>query len=205
MKKNGKRYRRLQKERAERVQQTQEKLSNRDVCKQQKQQKQQKKDKGPVIYKCWHETRNSCQLRSISDTECQCTECKTIFPIEFYNYRCGYDGPVSQETLEASLRPVRYYLVEGKIEYLKTEDDPKYAEEQEEIDIIIEKLYVKDEATGKLVICKETYDEVYNEVCRVIFNCYMPKSITKRIRRIESRARSSRPRSPRKLKDYLES
>ena len=184
MKKNGKRYRELQKKRAI--------------------YEQQKKDKGPVIYKCWHERRNSCQLRSISDTKCQCTECKMIFPIEFYNYRCGYDGPVSQETLEASLRPVRYYLVEGRIEYLKPEDDLKYAEEQEEIDIIIQKMYVKDETTGKLVICKETYDKVYNEVCRVIFNCYMPKSITERIRRIESRAMRSRPRSSRKLKDFLD-
>ena len=181
MKKNGKRYRELQKKRAI--------------------YEQQKKDKGPVIYKCWHERRNSCQLRSISDTKCQCTECKMIFPIEFYNYRCGYDGPVSQETLEASLRPVKYYFIKGMIAYLKPEDDPNYAEEQEEIDIIIQKMYVKDEATGKLVICKEAYDKVYVEVWKVIIKEYMPK----KIRQIESEIMRKRGyRRRRRLKDYLD-
>ena len=147
MKKNSRKHRKLQKEQAMRANQVQQKagapFSKRK------------------IRECRHEgvgrdletfkRHRYTHLQPISDKECQCSECKVIFPIELYEKSCISDMAVSREVLEMSLRPVRYYHVaEDKIEYLKPDEDPRYEKEQAEIEKYIEIFYVEDETTGKL-------------------------------------------------------
>ena len=133
MKKNSRKYRKLQKEQTIRTEQALQKAG------------------APFSRHKIRECRHK-YLHPISDTECQCSECKVIFPIELYEKSRNSNEAVSREILEMSLRTVRYYYVaEDEIEYLKPEEDPLYEEEEITIKEYIKVLYRKDETTGKLV------------------------------------------------------
>ena len=153
MKKNGKKYRQLQKSRAERRQKAQAKagvpFSRHKVrtCA----HSYYGYDYGK------HKRYNGTYLTPISDTECQCTRCKLIMPLEYYEWKDESFIRGSKERMELSKETifyatsVKYYLVaEDKAEYITPpKGSEEYKEHQEAMEIFIKLRFRKNEETGK--------------------------------------------------------
>lgn len=125
MKKNSRKYRKLQKIHEQRKEMEAQIVKERQM--------------NPKIRVCKHYIDNyygerETLLYPISKEECRCKKCKTIYPITVYNkmqrymncnrYRTFFCEDITEQVIEETAKPIRYCHVEdGGIKYL---DEPEY-------------------------------------------------------------------------------